>query len=163
MEIENPIVVKASIAQDKKGNPIANFGETKEPVFEYKNLEISTREQAENTAKSLISDLADQQSDGTATVVGFPEIIPKDGIVMPQAQDPLLPNFSEDQPMGGGGYNVYKVQHHLNDSDGFITKIHVSGVTGVTRTVVSTAQAATGYDVTDIYRTGGSSGAEVVR
>lgn len=153
MEIEDKIVVEAEIAvEEETGDPIANIGELGKPTFEYQNLEISTIDQAKGTAKKLVEDLAEQQSDGTVTVVGFPEVVPMDGIVMPNGEDGDYPpdDIRNGQPMGGLGYGVYKVVHRLNSGDGFITKIHCAGVTGVTATEVSTKQANTSYDVEDI-------------
>ena len=152
MEIEDKIVVEASIATDEEsGAVIPNFGETKSPVFEYQNIEVTNQEQAESTAKKLVEDLAEQQSSGTVTVVGFPEVVPMDGIVMPAGSDGDYPadDIRNDQPMGGFAYGVYKVIHRLNASDGFITKIHCAGLTGVTRTEVSKRQANTSYDIND--------------
>lgn len=132
MDIENKIIVEKNLALSGEGDPtiedLSDDEEPKEPVFEYRNLEVSTDEQAEATAKKVAEDLGEQQEDGTITVVGFPEVVPLDGVLMPN---------TEEQPMGGRGYNVYKVVHRLNNSDGFITKIHVAGVIGVTKTVVS--------------------------
>ncbi len=159
MEIEDKIVVEASIAEadDESGDVIPNFGVANRPVFEYQNIEVTNREQAESTAKKLVEDLAEQQSDGTVTVVGFPEVVPMDGIVMPAGEDGDYPSddIRNDQPMGGFGYGVYKVIHRLNSSDGFITKIHCAGVTGITRTAVSDLQASTSYDATDTVSIGG--------
>jgi len=147
MEIEDKIVVEASIAVEEGDSDaiVANFGETTSPVFEYKNLEVSNREQAEATAKKLIEDLGEQQAEGSVTVVGFPEVVPLDGIVMPAGSEGDYPDddIRNNQAMGGFAYGVYKVVHRLNSSDGFITKIHCSGVSGVTRTVVSRAEAGT--------------------
>lgn len=137
MYIEDKVVVEAELAIDSDGNPTAQFGTTRQPVFEYHDLEISTDEQAKSVARTLVDDLSEQQADGKITVVGFPEVVPMDGVVMPD---------SEEQPMGGKGYNVYKVQHHLNESDGFLTQIHVSGVTGRNKTTVVSRSSSPGYD-----------------
>lgn len=173
MEIEDKVVVEASIAIDEAtGDPIANIGEIAEPTFEYQNLEVSNDEQARSTAKKLVEDLAEQQADGTVTVVGFPEVVPMDGIIMPNGEDGGYPDddIRTDMPMGGRGYGVYKVVHRLNSSDGFITKIHVAGVTGVVATEISSKQANTTYDATDTNRVdssadlaGAISGARQVR
>lgn len=173
MEIEDKIVVEASIAIDEETkDPIANIGEIKSPVFEYQNLEVSNDEQAKATAKKLTEDLAEQQADGTVTVVGFPEIVPMDGIIMPNGENGDYPDddIRTGMPMGGIGYGVYKVVHRLNNSDGFITKIHCAAVTGVTATEISSKQANTTYDATDTNRVdssadlaGAISGARQVR
>lgn len=107
-----------------------------EPVFTYRNNELSTVEQAKSAAEDVVKDLAKQQEQGKITVVGFPEVTPLDAIVMPQAQDEDLPNYQENMPMGGNRYAVYKVVHRLNDSDGFKTIIHIAGLTGSARVAV---------------------------
>jgi len=159
MNMEDPVVVEAEIAykDDGSGDVIANFGETTEPTFIYRNAEITTTQQARNTAEKLIEDLSEQQADGKVTVVGFPEIMPLDGIVMPNGEAGDYPDndIRNSQPMGGMGYNVYKVVHRLNNSDGFITIIHVAGVTGVTGTVVSSSQASTTYDEDEVTEVSG--------
>lgn len=134
MNMEDAIVLEREIGVDENGDPIAidpqlseDDPQLKNP-FTYRNAEISTDDQAKAVMNSIIKDLAEQQADGKITVVGFPEIVPLDGVKMPN---------SREQPMGGAGYGVYKVVHRLNGSDGFITIIHVSGPTGITRTEVS--------------------------
>jgi hypothetical protein len=89
-----------------------------EPTFKFIDSSISTEQTAENTALKIADKLIAQQAEGTVTVVGFPEIQPFDGI--------LLPN-TPDQPMGGQLYDVYAVKHRLNADDGFITEISVAG------------------------------------
>jgi len=147
MNIEDRISIERNIAQRENGDPtIAEVEEGEEPLgttFEYRNLEISTDEQAESTAQRLAEDLAEQQADGTVTVVGFPEIVPLDGILMPQAQNDEEPNYNANQPMGGRAYTVYKVVHRLNSSDGFVTKLNVAGVIGATSIVVESTVDAT--------------------
>lgn len=148
METEDKVVKEASIQIDPETNDTTiNFdtdGPLKEPVFEYTNLEVTTGQQAESSVQKIAEDIAEQQADGKVTVVGFPEIVPMDGIVMPQASDETAPNYSPDQPMGGYGYNVYKVRHFLNNSDGFVTEIHVGSVTGATKTIVGSSSSGTG-------------------
>jgi hypothetical protein len=134
MVAENPTVVTATIAnvfnEDGRTNedPEALLGvdpsDLPEPVYTYRNAELTTDDQAKNTAKKIIQDLAEQQADGTVTVVGFPEVRPLDSIEMPN---------TDIQPMGGYSYGVYKVVHTINGTDGFTTKIHVSNPVGVTR------------------------------
>lgn len=89
-----------------------------EPTFRYINAEIATDEQAQNTAVRVANELIKQQASGKVTVVGFPEVVPFDGILMPN---------TENQPMGGQLYDVYAVKHRLNPSDGFKTEIEVAG------------------------------------
>lgn len=107
-----------------------------DPVFEYVNAEISTEEQARSVADNIAKELGEQQADGKVTVVGFPEIRPLDGIVMPQSTDENAANFNINQPMGGARYQVYKVKHKLNNSDGFLTEVNVAAPTGAARTKV---------------------------
>lgn len=141
MNIEDKIVLERNIAETEEGEitiaEVPEDEEPKSPTFEYRNLEVSNDEQAESVVQKVAEDLAEQQADGTVTVVGFPEVVPLDGILMPQSINPEKENYNENQPMGGRAYNVYKVIHRLNADDGFVTKIHVAGVVGVTRTVVS--------------------------
>lgn len=134
MNMEESIVLEKEIGVNENGDPVAiepDFDEDESQLknpFTYRNAEISTDAQAKAVMENIITDLAEQQADGTITVVGFPEIDPLDGVKMPN---------TDSQPMGGAGYGVYKVVHRLNGSDGFITIIHVSGPTGITRTKVS--------------------------
>lgn len=109
--------------------------ELSQPVFRYVNAEISTQEQAAGTARSILDELIKQQADGEVTLVGFPEITPFDGLQMPgtAGDDTVVNNPARNQaPMGGRQYGVYSVKHRLNASDGFITKVKVSGPTNVT-------------------------------
>jgi len=89
-----------------------------DPTFTYLNTALTTDAQVENAARSIATDLIEQQAEGTVTVTGLPEIDPFDGIRMPK---------SENQPMGGRAYGVYGVRHKINSGDGFITEIEVSG------------------------------------
>jgi len=125
---ENQLVAEARIVQKPDKTYDVELGKTTEPIFTYRNAEISTIEQAEATAKKLIEDISEQQRGGTVTVVGFPEVVPYDAIKMPN---------TEGQPMGGKAYGVYKVTHRLNATDGFITQIEVSAPVGVTKVVAS--------------------------
>lgn len=124
------IVVEDGVATIKKPqNGISNMVD---PTFVYKNLEISSDLQADNTAESIMSDLKEQIKSGKITVTGFPEVTPLDVVKMPQAADESKPNYSPRQPLGGAEYTVTKVVHKLNNSDGFKTVIHVGGLTPVT-------------------------------
>jgi len=89
-----------------------------EPTFKYINAELSTDQSVQNTALKIADDLISQQASGKVTVLGFAEVQPFDGIVMPN---------TEEQPMGGQLYDVYAVRHKLNTSDGFVTEIEVAG------------------------------------
>lgn len=89
-----------------------------EPTFKYINAELSTDESVQNTVLKVADELIKQQASGTVTLVGFPEIQPFDGLLMPN---------TEEQPMGGQLYDVYAVRHKINASDGFVTEIEVAG------------------------------------
>jgi len=124
-----------SVKGDKGSFNVVPLSETErdslpEPVFTYKNAEVSTQEQAATTAKKIAKDLAKQQAKGKITVVGFPEINILDAVVMPQAEKPNGVNYNPRQPMGGNAYSVYKVIHKINGSNGFKTEIHTAGLVG---------------------------------
>lgn len=92
--------------------------ELAEPTFKYINAELSTDQSVQNTVLKIADELIKQQAEGKVTVVGFPEIQPFDGILMPN---------TKQQPMGGQLYEVYSVKHKINGSDGFLTEIEVAG------------------------------------
>jgi len=118
----NKIVKEANIGlpDTTPGSPAIQLNPDSlfEPTFKYVDSSISTEETAENTALKVADKLIAQQAEGTVTLVGFPEIQPFDGI--------LLPNTPE-QPMGGQLYDVYAVKHRVNADDGFVTEISVAG------------------------------------
>ncbi len=139
-EPRNNVVKRARIARPESAGEQAQRiiveDELAEPVFRYVNAEISTQRQAAATARSILDELMKQQADGNITVVGFPEVSVHDGLQMPGTTSggTLVNNPARDEPpMGGRRYGVYKVTHHLNASDGFITKIKVAGPTNVTQ------------------------------
>lgn len=121
MNSATPALSAASMADDGS----LDTDKLAEPVFTYRNLEIQTQAEADSVAKEIINKLQKQQAEGKITVVGFPEVRPLDAVVMPD---------SELQPMGGTRYAVEKVIHNINPSDGFITDIHVGGLTRANRT-----------------------------
>lgn len=116
MNPDNPAISAARLSE----NGVIDEGKLAEPVFTYRNLEIQTKAEADAVAKEIVNKLQKQQADGTVSVVGFPEIRPLDAIEMPN---------TEHQPMGGARYSVQKVVHKINPKDGFITDIHVGGLT----------------------------------
>jgi hypothetical protein len=133
---DKKIVKRAIIARPSAGGTQANkiiildptneqFEQFK-PPFKYVNVELSTDEQVQNAAIKVADELAKQQATGTITTVGFPEVVPFDGLVMPN---------SDSQPMGGQTYGVYKVTHRLNADNGFTTKIQVAGPTNILQSV----------------------------
>lgn len=131
MQPEEEIVVAKEITLDENGNPEIKDGTAdpenlKDPVFTYRNKEISTDAQAKSVANRLIDDLKEQQASGTIQTVGFPEVEPLDVVKMPD---------TKKQPMGGEAYTVYTVIHKLNNSDGFKTEIEVGGLTEISKKV----------------------------
>jgi len=137
---EERIVKKYVVARNSNTSALqaipleeSEASEMPEPVFEYRNAQITTEAQADNVASKVAKDLAKQQADGKITVVGFPEVVPLDAIQMPQASDDSKDNYYPNQPMGGYSYGVYKVKHKLNGSNGFITEITPAGLVGAAR------------------------------
>jgi len=131
---ENQRVVEANISLPKSGgSPVVELNPTElsEPTFKYINAELSTDQSVRNTVRKIADDLISQQASGTITVVGFPELQPFDGVKMPN---------SDKQPMGGQIYDVYKVVHKINNSDGFVTEIEVAGPNPNLRSVIDTSQ-----------------------
>jgi hypothetical protein len=152
VEMEDAIVEKWVSVKDNKGSfnvvPLSDVerSELPEPVFTYKNAEVSTQRQAAATAKKIAKDLAKQQAKGKITVVGFPEINVLDAVVMPQAQKPNGVNYNPRQPMGGNAYSVYKVIHKINGSDGFKTEIHTAGLVGAPKIAIEEDEENTSED-----------------
>lgn len=104
---------------NSNGNVLEDDPELVEPTFTYRNMEINTKEEAENVKNDIIEQLRKQTGTGDITLVGFPELRPGDGVQMPN---------TEIQPMGGERYGVREVTHRLNSSDGFLTKVKVAGM-----------------------------------
>lgn len=106
--------------------------ELNQPTFIYRSNEIISAKQAKNVGKKFGKDLAKQYAKGKVTTVGYPEISLFDVVLLPHANDDFddKGNYQEEQPMGGGKYAVNKIIHKINPTDGFITEIHVGGVTG---------------------------------
>lgn len=121
---EEKIVQEANIGFPESGGSQSEViieldpDELFEPTFKYINAELSTDEAVQNTVLKVAGELIKQQASGKVTLVGFPEVQPFDGILMPN---------TEEQPMGGQLYEVYAVRHKLNASDGFVTEIEVAG------------------------------------
>lgn len=178
LNAEEPVVVAANIGLDGEGEPKAFFVPSaqygaelplNEPTFEYENRQIITTKQAENTAKKLVEDLKEQYATGKVTVVGFPEVKVFDVIIMPHSEKSKkdVGNYNPRQPMGGALFSVYKVVHKLNPTDGFVTDIHVAGMTTSASVLVSNdnrvspQRVAGGLGGPASFAGGGSSGAGV--
>lgn len=132
---DQKIVKEANIGLPQSGGSQAEVvieldpEELFEPTFKYINAELSTDEAVQNTTLKVANELIKQQASGNVTVVGFPEVEPFDGIVMPNTQD---------QPMGGQLYEVYAVRHKINPSDGYVTEIEVAGPSQAVRQKIDT-------------------------
>lgn len=99
--------------------------ELAKPVFEYVNLEIQTADEARKVLEKIKEKIRKQYAGGEITVVGHPAVWPGDAVEMPD---------SENQPYGLERFGVGKVVHRLNNSDGFLTKIQVVGMTNANAT-----------------------------
>lgn len=106
---EEPVIVEGSDTDD----PL------QAPTFTYRNMAIQTQAEAEAARDRLLNKFKEQQASGKITIVGMPEVRPRDLV--------RLPN-SDIQPMGGTEFGVTKVIHKVNGSDGFKTDVHVGGV-----------------------------------
>ena len=91
-----------------------------EPTFEYRNMEINTREEARHVMNELREEIRDQAAGGHIEVVGHPEMWPGDAIELPDA---------ESQPFGLERFGVRRVIHRINNQEGFMTRIECGGLT----------------------------------
>jgi hypothetical protein len=100
--------------------PEVRRDELVEPTFEYVNLEIQTASEARKALERIKDKILKQRGNGEITVVGHPEIWPGDAIELPD---------TKNQPYGLERFGVGKVVHRINNQDGFLTKINVTGMT----------------------------------
>ena len=121
------------------------------PTFVYRNQEIITKAQAVNTLEKLAQDLGEQYANGKLTTVGFPEPSLFDVLVLPHANKDLqgVGNYNPRLPMGGSIFSVYKVEHMINPSDGFISRFHVAGTTAPASVKVSQSDFVQNPGVSD--------------
>lgn len=99
------------------------------PTFVYKSEAIKTRKEAQNVRDRVLDELQQQQAGGHVTVVGRPMIDILDVIEMPDSfartsNSPL----EESTTLEPAQYKVQAVEHRINGSDGFITKIECGGL-----------------------------------
>lgn len=116
----SPIRLSTNINDDEQDDNLAD------PTFTYRNMSITTREEAENAREKIVEKIKEQRKSGKITVVGMPEVRPYHAVEMPD---------SPTQRMGGERYAVNKVIHKLNSSDGFLTEMHVMGLRSEQETV----------------------------
>ncbi len=95
-------------------------------IFEYRDDSIKTQEQADNAAKQLLTDLQEQQAEGTVTIVGYPLVKKYDIIEMPDSFGNTKLDFLTVPP---AQYAVSAVTHKFG-SDGYTTEIECAGVVG---------------------------------
>ena len=93
-------------------------------IFTYRDDSIKTQEQADNVAKQLLSDLQEQQAEGTVTIVGYPLVKKYDIIEMPDSF-----GNAKFETVPPAQYAVSAVTHKFG-SDGYTTEIECAGVVG---------------------------------
>lgn len=92
---------------------LAQAGEG-QPSFIFEDDTISSQEQANSVARSLLRRLTEQQQGGFAVVVGRPGIRPLDTVVFPEQQ-------------GGATFLVSGIEHVISDRQGFTSRIELGG------------------------------------
>lgn len=90
-------------------------GETREPVYRYKDKAIQTGRHAKAISNALVDELIRQTRQGWVEIVGWAPLNVFDVIEMPSF-------------MGGEQYLVQGVEHTLDTSKGFKTKIQCGGL-----------------------------------
>lgn len=108
--------------------------ELTKPTFIYRNLEIDTRKEAEDTVQGLVDKIKEQMGSGEIDVIGHPEVWPGDAVELPDAKK---------QPFANERYKVKRVVHRVNNDDGFLTKIEVGGMTKATETAFTDTRTDT--------------------
>lgn len=139
---DEPFIVGGNITISGNGEPSLDkksleYGDDvaasflNEPTFRYQNRELITQKQAENAVTKIAQDLGEQYASGKLTTVGYPEVRLFDVIILPHANSDKKGkgNYNPRLPMGGSIFGAYKIVHKLNSSDGFVTDIHVAGLT----------------------------------
>lgn len=90
-------------------------GDLIEPVFVFRDKSIKTQREANAIANMLINELIQQTRQGWVEIMGWERIEPFDVIEMPDF-------------MGGEQYLVQGVEHTLDTSNGYITKVETGGL-----------------------------------
>jgi len=92
---------------------LAQAGEG-QPSFIFEDDSISSQEQANSVARSLLRRLTEQQQGGFAVIVGRPEIRPRETVVFPAQQ-------------GGTTFLVSGIEHVISDRQGYTSRIELGG------------------------------------
>jgi len=92
---------------------LAQAGEG-QPSFIFEDDSITSQEQANAVAQSLLRRLTEQQQGGFALVVGRPRIRPLDTVTFPERQ-------------GGTTFLVSAVEHTISDRSGYTTRLDLGG------------------------------------
>jgi hypothetical protein len=95
--------------------PIIATAGTGSPVFEFRDNDIQSQQQAENVAKALKKRLEAQQKAGWVEIVGREGIRPFDDVQLPP-------------DLGGETYLVSSVEHTIDDRNGFVTRLDLGGL-----------------------------------
>lgn len=111
--------------------------ELAQPTFVYRNLAIQTQTEAETVLEKILEEIRGQMGGGEMEVVGHPEVRPRDAVEMPDAKK---------QPFANERYGVKRVVHRVNNSDGFLTKIEVGGMTKAGSVVFETPSQNIEYE-----------------
>jgi hypothetical protein len=99
--------------------PVLSQAGEGQPSFIFEDDSITSQEQANSVARSLLRRLTEQQQGGFAVVVGRPRIRPFDTVVFPEQQ-------------GGSTFLVSGVEHTISERSGFTTRLELGG-TGTER------------------------------
>jgi len=95
--------------------PIIATAGSGRPVFEFRDNDIQSQQQAENVAKALKKRLDEQQKSGWVEVVGREDIRPFDDVSLPPT-------------LGGETYLVRAVEQTIDDRSGFVTRLTLGGL-----------------------------------
>lgn len=95
--------------------PIIATAGTGDPVFEFRDNDTQSQQQAENVAKALKKRLEEQQKGGWVELVGREAIRPFDDVTLPP-------------DLGGETYLVRAVEQTIDDRDGFVTRLTLGGL-----------------------------------
>jgi Phage late control gene D protein (GPD). len=86
-----------------------------QPVFTYRDRQIKTFTQAQNTANQIKRRLEQQQQNGFIELLGRPDIDPFDAVQLPET-------------FGGEVYLVSEIKHTVTADNGFLTRLGLGGL-----------------------------------
>jgi hypothetical protein len=95
--------------------PVTATAGSGEPVYEYEDDDIASKQQAQNVADALLQRLRKQQRGGFVEVLARSDIRPFDTVVMPESR-------------GGSEYLVEAVKHTVDAKNGYATRLQLGGV-----------------------------------